>query len=368
MGVLHADLAGLHAADAPGGIAQQNDVPRQALHREVFVHGPDLRAVRLGDHRVVERVRNGPARGKGRQAGAPPRAEPAVDPIVMEVRTASAPARGDPFGQHPNHRVELRALQLAVGKGAPAQGIEVVLPPLLGGHLRHDLLGQDVQGRGRHLDAIEHARPDRTHQCRAFDQLIAGGRKEPAFRLRADPVTRPAHPLQAGGDRPRRADLARQVHGADIDAELQRGSRHHHAGLAVFEAFFGRQADLPGQAAVMGGDDLRAQIVQALFKVVGHAFRQPSGVDEDQRGAVLPHEVGHPVVDVAPDRVRRHCSQFVLGHRHRQVHLAAMADVDDPAAHRSGRGEELCDGFNGSLGGREADAGRSGMRERVESL
>ena len=81
----------------------------------------------------------------------------------------------------------------------------------------------------------------------------------------------------------------------------------------------------------MGCDDLRAQIVQALFEVVGHAFRQPSGVDEDQRGAVLPHEVGHPVVDVAPDRVRRHRPQLVLRHLHRQVHLAAMADVDDPA-------------------------------------
>ena len=141
MGVLHADLAGLHAADAPGGVAQQNDVARQALHRKVFVHRPHLCAVRLGDHRVVERVRDGPARREGRQTGAAPRAEPAVDPIVMEVRPASAPARGDPLGQQPNHRVELHAFQLAVRKGAPTQGIEVVLPPLLGGHLRYDLLG-----------------------------------------------------------------------------------------------------------------------------------------------------------------------------------------------------------------------------------
>ena len=116
----------------------------------------------------------------------------------------------------------------------------------------------------------------------------------------------------------------------------------------------------------MGCDNLGTQIVQALFEVVGDAFRQPSGVDEDQRGVVLPHEVGHAVVDVAPDRIRRHRPQLVLRHLHRQVHLAPMADVDDPA---SGRGPKKArDRLDGSLRSRKANADRSGVRDGVESL
>src|SRR2546426_9818893 len=80
----------------------------------------------------------------------------------------------------------------------------------------------------------------------------------------------------------------------------------------------------------------------------------------------LPYEIGHPVVDVAPDRVRRHRPQLVLRHLHRQVHLAAMADVDDPAP--GGGALKPRDRLDGSLRGRQADADRSGMRERVESL
>src|SRR5881296_2075979 len=62
---------------------------------------------------------------------------------------------------------------------------------------------------------------------------------------------------------------------------------------------------------------------------MGHPFRQSPGIHEDQAGSVLAHEVGHPVVDVAPNRICGYCAQLVLGNLDGQIHLATMTDIHD---------------------------------------
>ena len=45
-------------------------------------------------------------------------------------------------------------------------------------------------------------------------------------------------------------------------------------------------------------------------------------------------QLGHAIVDLGPHFVARDRTQFVARHFHRQIHLAAMADVDDVGIRR----------------------------------
>ena len=72
------------------------------------------------------------------------------------------------------------------------------------------------------IEAVQIAMPDRAHQRRAFEQVVARGREQAAFGNRAAPVARTSDALQRHGNRARRIDLADQVDSADIDAEFQR--------------------------------------------------------------------------------------------------------------------------------------------------
>ena len=66
-------------------------------------------------------------------------------------------------------------------------------------------------------------------------------------------------PLQKGGDRPRRAELADQIDLADVDAEFERGGGDERLQLARLEALLGVEAALLGEAAVMRRDMVFAE-------------------------------------------------------------------------------------------------------------
>ena len=166
-----------------------------------------------------------------------------------------------------------------------------------------------------------------------------------------------ADALQRHRDGARRADLADQVHRADIDAQFERSGGHHGAQFAVLEALLGVQAQRARQAAVMRQDDVLAQ---ALLQVMRHALGQAARVDEDQRGAILADQVGQAVVDLAPHFVAGHGAQFVARHFHRHFHGAAMAHVDDAGM----VAQECRDFLDGLDGGGKADA----LRPRESAL
>jgi hypothetical protein len=64
--------------------------------------------------------------------------------------------------------------------------------------------------RARHTAAIE--------QRRAFHKIVARKRKQAALGGAVDRVAGAADPLQEGGNRARRADLAGEIDLADVDA------------------------------------------------------------------------------------------------------------------------------------------------------
>ena len=79
------------------------------------------------------------------------------------------------------------------------------------------------------LQRIELTGAHRIEQRGALDQLVAAERQQPALGYAADGVIGSADPLQKGGDRARRAELAHQLDLADVDAELERRGRDQRA-------------------------------------------------------------------------------------------------------------------------------------------
>src|SRR5439155_8760858 len=80
-GVLDVYAPGPDAPDAPGAVAEEEDVARHALDGEVLVDGADLQSLRLLHHLVVGSVGNGAsARDRG-EPGAAARTEAAMHAV-----------------------------------------------------------------------------------------------------------------------------------------------------------------------------------------------------------------------------------------------------------------------------------------------
>ena len=153
------------------------------------------------------------------------------------------------------------AREIAVRPGAADESEQLGLVPILRIDLGRDLLGEHVERRLRHDQPVEFAAIDAVDQSRALDEIVIGKREQTALRLAADAVAGAADALQEGRDRARRAELADQIHIADIDAELERRGRHHGGQLTLLQALLGVQPLLFGQAAMMRG---HAHIAKAV--------------------------------------------------------------------------------------------------------
>ena len=320
--------------------------------------------VRLGAHLVVEGVGDGAAAGQGHQAGAAAGAQPPVHGVQVQVGAAPPAAGGEAFGQHPYHGVEAVAGQAAVGVRPAHDRIQLVGRPLARRALGDDLLRQDVERRVRDRDLVQ-VPPRRCREQRApFHQVVAAEREEPALGRGADRVAGAADALQKGHDGARRAELAHQVHGADVDAQLQRRGGDQGAQRSLLEPPLRVQARLLGQTAVVGGHRVRAQALAQLVRgALGHAPR----VDEDQRRAVRVDELAQAGVDLLPHLVGHHRRQGRAGQLQRRVHAAAVADVHD-RARIARRHQVLGHALDRLLRRRQADAAGRRFGERLQPL
>ncbi len=358
LGVLHAHAAGFHLQDAVAGVAQLEDVAREALDGEVLVDGADAVGLRLEHHGVVAGLGNRAARRERRHARAAPLAQLALHGVAMQVRAARALARGVALGQHAQHRVVALARQRGVGPGAAHQREQGVFVPVATRGLGDDLLREHVQRRRRHVQRVEFAAADRIQQRGAFDELVARLREQPCLGRAADGMAGAAGALQERGDRARRAELAHEVDVADVQPQLQRRRGHQHLQLAALEPLLGIQPELAREAAVVGGDGLLAeQVAQVARGALGHAAR----VDEDQRGAVLRDQLHDALVDLLPLVVGHDRGQRRRRHLQRQVALLGIADVDDlarrDAVHQAGAADQEARHFGDRLlRGRQSDA------------
>ena len=126
------------------------------------------------------------------------------------------------------------------------------------------LLHQDVEGLRRNLEPVEDAGAHGADHRGLLHEVVAREGKESAFGNGAAPVAGTPDALHADRDGARGLNLAHQIHGPDVDAELERRSRDEHANLAVLEAVFRIQAQFAREAAVVAGDVFDAKALAEL--------------------------------------------------------------------------------------------------------
>ena len=195
--------------------------------------------------------------------------------------------------------------------------------------LGHDLLREHVERPLGDPDGLEHAAPEPAHDRRALDELVAAHREEPSLRHAPLHVRRAPDPLQRDVERARRAELDDEVHVADVDAELEGGGRDDGAEAARLEPLLGMQPAGAGERAVVGRDLVLAE---PLGERVGGPLREPPRVHEDERRAVRAHELGDPVVRLAPEVVRGDRRELVPRDLDAEVEGAAAPGLHDGAA------------------------------------
>ena len=139
----------------------------------------------------------------------------------MQVRAAHAAPAREAFGEHLHHFVEALARQPRIRRRARKTRIQRVLLPLRACHFGDDLLREHVERRFGNAQRVELAALHAIEQRRAFDELVARQREQPALRHAADMVPGAADALQERCDPARRADLADEIDVADIDAEFK---------------------------------------------------------------------------------------------------------------------------------------------------
>ncbi len=280
-------------------------------------------------------------------------------------------------------------------------------------HRGHQLLGQYVERVAHDPGVLDLARVHALGHHRRLEQVGPVTGEDAPTRGHAHLVPGPANALQPGGNRAGGGHLDHQVDRAHVDAQLQAGGGDQACELTPLQLVLDQQPTLARQRPVMGlhqldpvrvgrtdrfgagGDHVGAarrrrslrlevglvvEFVESAGQTLGHA----PGVDEDQRRAMLLHQLEqgrmHRGPDAAPlrpgggrtrlgfldDRAER---RHVLDrHPHLQVEFLGDTGVDD--AHRARLGgrpahlptsEEPGHGFEGPLRRGQSDA----LRGRV---
>ena len=222
-GVDHAHLALAHTEDAPGAVAQLEDVAFHALDREVLVQRTDVDVLRFSDHIVVEEVGDRAAADHRHLACTFPCTQAARDDVAMDVRATLPAPRGEAISEHLDHLVEGFAVERAEGIGAEHDAIELLFVDLVAGHLGDDLLRQDVDRPLGHHDRIELTAAHGIEERDALHQFVARQREQASLRKTTYLVAASSDALEERRDAEGVPDLADEVHVADVDAELERG-------------------------------------------------------------------------------------------------------------------------------------------------
>ena len=151
-------------------------------------------------------------------------------------------------------------------------------------------------------------------------------------------VVGPPDALEEGADGAGRADLAHQLDGADVDAQLEGRRGDERAEVTGAQA---RLDDAPpggGEAAVVRRHEERGIDVapapgllvgEALGQLVGHPLGHLAGVDEHEGGAVVPGVLRDAVEDVGHLAAAHHRLELGGGQLDRHLEIAGVTAVDD---------------------------------------
>ena len=363
VGIDHTDGALLDAADTPRGGAKEKDVAGGALHGEVLVDGADGDVLGFGDDAVVTHLGDDAAVVEGGEAGSPPAADDAVDAVAVDEGRGGTGAIADAGGKHRHDLVEGLALEVREGGCFAHEVVEGVLGPGFAGGFGHDLLGEDVEGGGQGRDAVEASGADGANEGGALQELVAGGGEEAPVGAQTEGVAGAADALEQGGDAAGRADLADEIDGADVDAELEGGGGDEGAQVAGLEALLDAQAAFLGDAAMVARDGL---LSKTLGQLLGDALGKGAGVDEYEGRVVLAHELSEAIVDVSKLLPGGDGLEVAGWGLDVELDVALVATVNDGGCARR-PGEEAGDQLDGALGGGEADADGRGFGQTVEA-
>src|SRR6266702_4217734 len=253
-----------------------------------------------------------------------PGASPSQNGIEGGCPCASATRtpRREPVREHVHDVVKIRARDVAVRIRAAHELVQRGFVPLLAGHGRDDLLRQDVERVLRDDQPVESPLARGAHQGSAFDQLVPRQREQPPLGNRGQVVARPPDPLQQRRDRARGPDLADEVHGTDVDSQLERRRRHERLERPLLQPGLGVEPLFLREAAVVRGDLVGAQ---PLREVQREPLRQPPRVHEHERGPVLADELHQPLVELRPYLRRHHGLERRRGDLDREVERARVA-------------------------------------------
>ena len=155
--------------------------------------------------------------------------------------------------------VVLLAGEVAVRIGAAKDVEEGGFVPGLGADGGDDLLHEDVDRGFGDFEAVELAGDHLAEERGLLEEVVAGGGEEAAFGDGPSPVTGAADALHGDGDCAGGGDLADEIDGADVDAQLERGCGDEDLDLAGLEALLGVEAEGAGERAVMCGDCVFAE-------------------------------------------------------------------------------------------------------------
>ena len=154
---------------------------------------------------------------------------------MVQVSAAPAAPGRETLRQHLDDVVEFLPCQVGEAVGPTHHLEELVLTAFPGADLGNDLLRQDVERLLRDDQRIELTASHRIEQRDALDELVAAEREDAALGRFPQRVSRTTDALQHRGDPAGRADLADEIHLADVDTELQRGGGDHRLERSVFE-------------------------------------------------------------------------------------------------------------------------------------
>jgi len=329
--------------DAPAGRPEGEDIadPRLVDHLLVeFAHsasgvraGADLFGAAREVDRIVAAIRDRPAAGGDQLPGAGPcRQHPGggiagqPGPQLGELLAGISPA------QHVDHRIESCPRQFPIRIGPPDQIEQLIGSPRRTQTDRYQLLRQDIQRIAQPRERLDECLLHALHDGGAFQQIAARGRKEDPAAGRSDAVARPADALQGTRHRPGSLRLDHQVDRPHVDAQFQRGGRHHAGQPSGLQLGLDLQAPLLADRPVVRASDdrhlgrfvvsrtcagtggapgrhveLRIGFALAhrmqLVELGGQSLSQPSRIDEADRRVVSLDKIQNPRDDPRPDRI-----------------------------------------------------------------
>jgi len=316
-------------------VAELKHVAGQALDREVLVDRADHLRLRLQQHRVIGRVGNGPARRDRRQRRAAPPAQDAVDRVPMQMGAAAPASRVKAVGQHskPRRRTPRassrgRAWRVARARTAPPRSTPVTRPRRRSAAPARRAAWTQARGGRAHRAGPHPAARLHSHNS----SRDSGNRRPFGTPLTAWPE-RPTRCSSAAIERVEPSWHTRSTSPMSIPSSSDAVATSARSSPRFRRCSASRRcsrARLPWCAR----DNLLAD---ALGQVARRALGQTPRIDEDQRGAVLAHQLGEPVVDLLPDFARHHRLEGRRRQLDRQVARPNVARVDDRAGRHAGR-------------------------------